>query len=96
MSSLYSLVQRIFEERMDVMVLPEESLTLQSLYSIGTSAGGKHPIAIIAIHYETHEIRSGQIDFGTDYTYPLCINIFKKKLFISRIKFVTLCWNSSS
>lgn len=69
LSSLYSLAQRIFEERMDVMVLPEESLTLQSLYSIGTSAGGKHPKAIIAIHNETHEIRSGQIDFGADYTY---------------------------
>ena len=69
LASLYDLAQRIFDERTDVMVLPEESLTLQSLYAVGTSAGGKHPKAIIAIHNDTHEIRSGQIDLGDDYTY---------------------------
>lgn len=69
LAKLYSLAQRIFEERTDVMVLPEESLTLQGLYSVGTSAGGRHPKAIIAIRNDTHEIRSGQIDLGADYTY---------------------------
>lgn len=69
LASLYDLAQRIFDERTDVMVLPEESLTLQSLYAVGTSAGGKHPKAIIAIHNDTHEIRSGQIDLGSDFTY---------------------------
>lgn len=69
LASLYDLAQRIFDERSEVMVFPDESLTLQSLYAVGTSAGGKHPKAIIAIHNETHDIRSGQIDLGEHYTY---------------------------
>ena len=63
LNSLYTLAKRIFEERSEVSILPEESLTMQSLYAVGTSAGGQHPKAIIAIHPETQEIRSGQIDY---------------------------------
>jgi len=59
--SLVDLAERIFEERELARIMPEESLTLQSLYQVGTSAGGRLPKAIIAIHRETGEIRSGQI-----------------------------------
>lgn len=68
LSSLYNLAKRIFDERSEISVFPEESLTLQSLYTIGTSAGGKHPKAIIAINNNTKEIKSGQIDLPKDFT----------------------------
>ena len=50
---LYALAQRIFDERSEVSVLPEESITMQRLYAVGTSAGGQHPKAILAINSET-------------------------------------------
>lgn len=60
---------RIFEERERISVADDESLSLQSLYETGTSAGGQHPKAIIAIHDVTHEIRSGQVPLPDGYTY---------------------------
>lgn len=59
--SLADLAERIFEERENARILPEESITMQSLLTVGTSAGGRQPKAIIAINKETGEIRSGQI-----------------------------------
>lgn len=69
--SLVGLAHRIFSEREKVSIRPEESLTLQSLIAVGTSAGGRQPKAVIAIHPETGEIRSGQIG-GLD-SYDYCI-----------------------
>ena len=66
---LYRLACRIFEERERISVADDESLSLQSLYETGTSAGGQHPKAIIAIHDVTHEIRSGQVPLPDGYTY---------------------------
>lgn len=66
---LYRLACRIFEERERIPVADDESLSLQSLYETGTSAGGQHPKAIIAIHDVTHEIRSGQVPLPDGYTY---------------------------
>ena len=67
--SLYRLAQRIFEEREAISVQDDEGLDLQSLYEVGTSAGGQHPKAIIAINEMTHEIRSGQVPLPEGYTY---------------------------
>lgn len=67
--SLYRLAQRIFEEREAISVQDDEGLDLQSLYEVGTSAGGQHPKAIIAINETTHEIRSGQVLLPEGYTY---------------------------
>ncbi len=61
LKALTELAQRIFVEREKVNILPDESLTMQSLIAVGTSAGGRQPKAIIAINPETGEIRSGQI-----------------------------------
>lgn len=69
LADLYRLSLRIFSERSEVQILPEESLTMQSLYAVGTSAGGQHPKALIAIHRTTGEIRSGQMEWGKDYDY---------------------------
>lgn len=69
MKALTDLAQKIFTERENVKIMPDESLTMQSLIAVGTSAGGRQPKTIIAINPETGEIRSGQIagQKGFDY-----------------------------
>lgn len=69
--SLADLAKRIFSGKENLRILPEESITMQSLLTIGTSAGGRGPKAIIAINKETGEIRSGQIAGMKDYDYYL-------------------------
>ena len=67
--SLIELSQRFFSEREEAHILPEEKLTMQSLIAVGTSAGGRQPKAILAVHPETGEIRSGQVDGLDGYEY---------------------------
>ena len=71
MKSLADLAERIYTEREQVHILPEESITMQSLLTIGTSAGGRQPKAIIAINRKTGDIRSGQISGLKNYDYFL-------------------------
>ena len=69
--SLVDLAERIFTEREEAKILPEESITMQSLLAVGTSAGGRQPKAIIAIKPKNCEIRSGQISELEGYEYYL-------------------------
>ncbi len=69
LSSLISLAQRIFIERENAKILPDESLSMQALIAVGTSAGGRQPKAILAINQETGEIRSGQITNAEGFEY---------------------------
>ena len=69
--SLVTLAERIFTEREEAKILPEESITMQSLLAVGTSAGGRQPKAIIAINPKDGEIRSGQISNLDGYDYYL-------------------------
>lgn len=69
--SLADLATRIYTEREEVRILPDESITMQSLLTVGTSAGGRQPKAIIAINRENGEIRSGQISGLKDHDYYL-------------------------
>ena len=71
MKSLADLAARIYAEREQAHILPEESITMQSLLTVGTSAGGRQPKAIIAINQKTGEIRSGQISGLKNYDYYL-------------------------
>jgi serine/threonine-protein kinase HipA len=71
MRSLVDLAERVYNERENAHIKPEESVTLQSLLTVGTSAGGRQPKAIIAINRQTGEIRSGQIGGLKDYDYYL-------------------------
>lgn len=41
LESLYRLALKIFVERKQAYISPEKSLTMQSLYDVGTSAGGQ-------------------------------------------------------
>ncbi len=58
--SLHQLANKIFLQREQLSILPSEALSLQALYAVGTSAGGRQPKAIIAMN-ELGEIRSGQV-----------------------------------
>ncbi len=69
MKSLADLAEKIFMERENACIMPEESVTMQSLLTVGTSAGGRQPKAIIAINHKTGEIRSGQVAGLHDYGY---------------------------
>lgn len=67
--ALADLAEKIALERENVRILPDESLTLQSLIAVGTSAGGRQPKGIIAIDRKTGVIRSGQIDVEPNLDY---------------------------
>lgn len=71
LKSLTNLAQRIFIERENVRILPDESLAMQSLIAVGTSAGGRQPKAIVAINNKTGEIRSGQIEGLKGFEYSI-------------------------
>ena len=71
MKSLADLAERIYTERENAYILPDESITMQSLLTVGTSAGGRQPKAIIAINRKNGEIRSGQISGLKDFDYYL-------------------------
>ena len=58
---LAHLAQKIFVDREEAHIAPDEEITKQLLMAVGTSAGGRQPKAIIAVNRETSEIRSGQI-----------------------------------
>lgn len=69
--SLANLAERIFSERENARILPEESITMQSLLTVGTSAGGRQPKAIVAINLKNGEVRSGQISGLEEFDYYL-------------------------
>lgn len=69
--SLANLAERIFTERENARILPEESITMQSLLTVGTSAGGRQPKAIVAINRKNGEVRSGQVSGLEDFDYFL-------------------------
>lgn len=69
LKALTDLAHKIFSERENVRILPDESLTMQSLIAVGTSAGGRQPKAVIAINPNSGEIRSGQIAEQKGFEY---------------------------
>lgn len=66
---LARLSEKIYMQRDGLTFLLDESVTLQSLFEVGTSAGGRQPKAILAINDKTGEVKSGQISGldGFDY-----------------------------
>ena len=69
--SLANLAKRIFSERENARILPEESVTMQSLLTVGTSAGGRQPKVIVAINQKNGEVCSGQISELEEFDYYL-------------------------
>ena len=70
LAELYKKAMEILQGREDVTVAGED-LTLSALYEVGTSAGGNHSKAVIAINKETGDIRSGQVMLPKEYKYYL-------------------------
>ena len=77
---LTELATKIYRQRENTGIVLDDSLTMQSLFEVGTSAGGRQAKAIIAINGETGEVRSGQaksdstfkhyiLKFDMDYEY---------------------------
>ena len=66
---MYHLAEQLFSKRQETHISKDIPLHIESLYKIGTSAGGMRPKAIIAINEETQEIRSGQASLPPDYTH---------------------------
>lgn len=66
-----NLAERIFSERENARIQPEESVIMQSLLTVGTSASGRQPKAIVAINRKNGEIRSGQISVLEDFDFYL-------------------------
>lgn len=66
---LAQLAHRVFTQKQEACIAPGEELTKQLLIEVGTSAGGRQPKAIIAMHRKTGEIRSGQIAGQEGYDY---------------------------
>ena len=52
-------------------IIKQQDLTLSALYEVGTSAGGNHSKAVIAINWETDDVRSGQVMLPEGYKYYL-------------------------
>lgn len=69
--ALVTLAQKVFAQREDVHILPEESLTMQALIALGSSPGGRQPKALVAINPQTGDIRSGQIPGLEGYRYGI-------------------------
>lgn len=69
LKALIELAVKIYTQRENAHIDPDQSLTMQALMAVGTSAGGRQPKAIIAINRETGEIRSGQVGELTGFDY---------------------------
>lgn len=57
---LYDFARSILSERQDAVFSLQGDILWQDIIKIGTSAGGKHPKAIVAYNEDTKEVRSGQ------------------------------------
>ncbi len=69
LTSLYELANKIFKERQDISIPLGDTLIMENLYKVGTSAGGQRPKAIIAIDETTGTIRSGQADLPPNFKH---------------------------
>lgn len=65
---LYKIADDILNERTVVMD-NVNTASMQSLYLVGTSAGGMQPKAIIAINEDDGSVKSGQIPLDGNYKY---------------------------
>ena len=68
---MINLVDKVLDDRRSFTVNLEENeeQALAELITIGTSAGGQRPKAIIAYNRKTGEIRSGQVDVPDDFEH---------------------------
>ena len=61
LEDLYHCAKEILSQRESLSISLDDNPGINDLMSVGMSAGGKHPKAIIAINWNTKEIKSGQV-----------------------------------
>ncbi len=71
--SLYRLAQAALDEAKGFKTLLHPDLMIESLFKVGTSAGGRRPKAIINVNLETNECYSGQVATPLSGFIPMLI-----------------------
>ena len=66
---LYEFAKSVLDERNDVRFSTDRELLWQDLIKLGTSPGGKHPKALIAMNEQEQSIKSGQVLLPPGYEY---------------------------
>lgn len=69
LEELYDLAKEIESAREGTVLNMQDRPGINELMSVGMSAGGKHPKAIIAINWKTGDIRSGQVLLPEGFTH---------------------------
>lgn len=69
LDELSRLAQKIYNERDNIRIDPKDSITLNTLISIGSSPGGQKPKAVIAVNTKTGELFSGQTAQGKEFKH---------------------------
>lgn len=69
LEELYQLAKEIEAAREAAELNLQDKPGVKDLMAVGMSAGGRHPKAVIAINWDTGEVRSGQITLPDGFTY---------------------------
>lgn len=69
LEQLYEVSQAIQNQRENFSVNLEAHPGIDELMTVGMSAGGMHPKAIVAINWETCEVRSGQVELPEGFVH---------------------------
>ena len=69
LEELYTLAREIERAREGTVLNLKDRPAIKDLMEVGMSAGGKHPKAIVAINWETGEVRSGQVHLPEGFTH---------------------------
>ena len=72
-AELYKLAQSALNEAKNFKAEVHPDLLIESLFKVGTSAGGRRPKAIINMNKETNECYSGQVAAPMDGFVPMII-----------------------
>ena len=72
-AELYKLAQSALNEAKNFKAEAHPDLLIESLFKVGTSAGGRRPKAIINLNKETNECYSGQVAAPMDGFVPMII-----------------------
>ncbi|MBR5847753.1 MAG: type II toxin-antitoxin system HipA family toxin [Bacteroidaceae bacterium] len=72
-AELYKLAQSALTEAKSFKAEMQPDLMIESLFKVGTSAGGRRPKAIININLETNECYSGQVATPMEGFVPMII-----------------------
>lgn len=85
--NLFQLAKETLESAEHIHETKDENLVYESLFRVGTSAGGKRPKAIIHLNERTGEIISGQVPCPPEFT-PYILKFDERQKFPStRIEF---------